>query len=95
MKTNKKSNIQNIKKIFILNYKTSLEGLNSSLAQSAGELWPVVKNTHGYIFFVGLEFLSNFLFLSHNFGSRYVMWPIKPSKDTDDSLVSKKTCPRR
>jgi len=62
MKTNKKSNIQNIKKIFILNYKTSLEGLNSSLAQSAGELCPVVKNTHGYIFLWDLNFYPIFYF---------------------------------
>jgi len=27
----------------------------------------------------------------HNFGSRYARKPIKGSKDSDDSLVSKKT----
>jgi len=38
---NKKNDIPNEKKILVLYYKTSrvLEGMNSSLAQSAGELW--------------------------------------------------------
>jgi len=32
---------------------------------------------------------TNFWFLIHNFGSRYARKPIKGSKDSDDSLVSK------
>jgi len=47
----------------------SFEGLNNSLAQSAGELWlgwnaPQVSIYSGRIF-------TNFWFYSHNFGSRY------------------------
>jgi len=71
----------------------SLEGLNSSIVKSAGELWPVIAM--GIIYpgsvFVGVEFLPIFLFLSHHFGSRYARKPIKVSKDSDDSLESKKT----
>jgi len=39
---------------------------------------------------VGFEFISNFRFVSHNFGSRYARKLIMGSKDWDDSLVSKK-----
>jgi len=35
-------------------------------------------------------FMSKRKFLSHNFGSRCARKPIKGSKDSDDSLVSKK-----
>ena len=43
--------------------------------------------------FEGLEFSFNFWFLSHNFGLRYARKSMKgsSSKDSDDSLVSKKT----
>jgi len=41
--------------------------------------------------FVEVEILTTFLFLWHNFGSRYARKPIKGSKDSDDSLVSNKT----
>jgi len=40
--------------------------------------------------FVRLEFLPNFLFLSHNFGSRYARKEIRGSEDSDDILDSKK-----
>jgi len=34
--------------------------------------------------------LTTFWFLCHNFGSRYARKPLKGSKDSGDSLVSKK-----
>jgi len=40
--------------------------------------------------FVGIAFFTKFCFLSHNLGSRYARKPIKDSKNSDDSLVSKK-----
>jgi len=46
---------------------------------------------HPRLAFVGVEILTNFCFLGHTFGSRYAKMPIKGSKDSDDSLVSKKT----
>ena len=39
--------------------------------------------------FVWVEVLTTFCFLWHNFSSRYARKPIKGSKDSDDSLVSK------
>jgi len=39
----------------------------------------------------GAEILITFCFLCHNFGSRHARKPIKGSKDSDDSLVLKKT----
>jgi len=39
--------------------------------------------------FVGVEILTTFCFLWHNFGSRYARKPIKGFKDSDDSVVSK------
>ena len=50
--------------------------LNSSLAQSAAELWPA-KVCPG--------------FLAHNFGYRYASKSIKGSIDADFDLVFKKT----
>ena len=44
--------------------------------------------------FCGTWICTQFLFLNHNCGSRYASKPIKPSKDSDDSLVSKKTQPQ-
>jgi len=38
----------------------------------------------------GVRIFTNYCFLSHNFGSRYANKPIKGSKDSDDSLDSKK-----
>jgi len=40
--------------------------------------------------FCGDRISSNFLFLTHNFSSRYAIKPIKGSKDLDGSLDSKK-----
>jgi len=40
---------------------------------------------------IGVEILTTVWFLWHNFGSRYARKPIKGSKDSDDSLVSKQT----
>jgi len=37
--------------------------------------------------FVGVEILTTFCFLWHNFGSRSATKPINGSKDWDDSLV--------
>jgi len=39
--------------------------------------------------FVGVEILTTFWFLIHNFGFRYARKPIKGSKDSDYSLVTK------
>jgi len=66
--------------------------LNSSLAQSAAELWltkvwPEIANA---IFCVTYLFLSKIGFLSHNFSSRYARKSNKGSKDTDFGIVSKK-----
>jgi len=44
---------------------------------------------HPRLEFVGVESLTTFLFLWHNYDSRYARKPIKGSKDSDDSLVSK------
>jgi len=62
-----------------------------ALAHSAAELWLTkihferANHTFGVI---GL-FLTKFGFLSHNFQSRKAGKLIKPSKDSDYSLVSK------
>jgi len=40
--------------------------------------------------FVGVEILTTFWYLCHNFGSRYARNPIKGSKASDNILVSKK-----
>ena len=40
--------------------------------------------------FVGVNILTTFWFLFHNFDSRYARKPSKGSKDSDDSLVSTK-----
>jgi len=40
---------------------------------------------------VGVEILTNFCFLGHNFGSTYARKPIKGFKDSDDSLISSET----
>jgi len=48
---NKKPQTQNLKILLLLNYKTFrvVKGLDSSLAQSAGKLWPSAKNDQGYL----------------------------------------------
>jgi len=46
---------------------------------------------HPRFSFVGVEILTTFWFLCHNFGSRYARKPIKGSKASDDSLVFQKT----
>jgi len=45
---------------------------------------------HPRLAFEGVEILTTFCFLWHNFGSRYARKQIKGSKDSDDSLVFKK-----
>jgi len=47
----------------------SLEGLNNSLAQSAGKLWLGWKTLHVSIY--RGRIFTKFWFYSHNFGSRY------------------------
>jgi len=69
-----------------LNLIEGLEGLKSSLAQSAAQLWPKLA-LRGHI----IPFF-NFVktgFLSHNFGSRYARKSTKGSKNADFSLDSK------
>jgi len=61
--------------------------LNSSLAQSAAELW-LAK------FDLKWRFLSKGGFLSYKFGPRYASKSIKGSKDADHSLASKKRKPK-
>ena len=76
---------------FITNYQTfpifeGFEQLSSSID------WRVTafSKKQPRLAFVRLHFLSNFWFLSHKFDPRYVRRPIKGSKDSDHSLVSKK-----
>jgi len=45
---------------------------------------------HFRLEFAGVEMLTTFWFLWHNFGSRYARMPIKGSKHSNDGLVSKK-----
>jgi len=70
----------------------SSEGVNSSLAQSAAELWltKTCSERANYTFRETFLFLSKFGSLSHNFGSRYARKPFKGSKNSDHSLVSNK-----
>jgi len=65
--THKTTQIQNFPNFFIENTRLSesLEGLNSSIAQSAGKLWPsgkIAKVTFGRSCF-----FTKFLFFGHNF----------------------------
>jgi len=46
---------------------------------------------HPRLEFVGVGILTTFLFLWHNFDSRYARKSIKGSENSCDSLVSKKT----
>jgi len=85
----------NLKKKFLFSTTRcheSLQGLNSSLAQSAAKLQlakvgPEVAN---YTFCETFRFLSKTGFLSHNSASRYARKSIKGSKDADFGLVQKK-----
>jgi len=43
---------------------------------------------HPRLEFAGVEILTTFCFLCHNFGSRYARKSVKGSKDSCDSLVS-------
>jgi len=63
----------------------SLEGLNSSLAQSDSELLLGKKCPQSG--FWGSKILINFWFISHNFRSRYARKSIKGSIDVDFDLV--------
>ena len=83
------------KKIFILNYKRheSLRGLNSSLAQSAAELWlaKVCPERPKYVFSEKFWIRPKTGFLTHNFGNRYASKSIQGSIDADFDLVFNKT----
>jgi len=61
-----------------------LEGLNSSLAQSDGELLPGKECPSEWLL---SKILVNFWFMSHNFHSRYARKSIKGSIDADFDLV--------
>jgi len=50
---------------------------------------------HPRLVFEGVEILTTFCFLWHNFGSRYARKSIKGSKDSDDSLVFHKILSQR
>ena len=73
---------ENFKTFLFLNIETtrlsaSLEGLNSPLAQSTGELWPSAKMA--MVTFAGHDFLPIFGLCSHNFGPRNARKTIKGS----------------
>jgi len=71
MSTYEKIDIHNLKKIYsiVLFWTTrlseSLEGLNSSLAQLAGELWPLAKVVK--VTFCGILIFTNFFNFEQNF----------------------------
>jgi len=69
-----------------------LEGLNSSLTQSAAKIWLAKVGLSGQIvpFLKLFDLLSRTRFSSHKFGSRYASKLIKGSKDVDHSPVSNK-----
>ena len=86
----KKSRHPKLKRFFLLQitcFNESLEGLNSSLAQSDGELLPGAKCPQSG--FWGSNILVNFWCMSHNFRSWYARKSFKGSKDADFVLVSK------
>jgi len=66
----------------------SLEGLNSSKAQSDGELLPGAKCPPEWL--LREQILVNFWFMSRNFCSLYARKSNKGSKNSDFGLVSKK-----
>jgi len=63
----------------------SAEGLKSSLAPSACELWltKICPERPNYTFWETLKFLLKMGFMSHNFGSRCARKPINGSKDAE------------
>jgi len=67
--------------------------LNSSLAQSAAELWlaKVCPERANYAFSKKFGIGPNTRFLTHNFGYRYASKSIMGSVDADIGLVFKKT----
>jgi len=67
----------------------SLEGLNSSLAQTDGELLPGAKCPPEW--FLREQNFVNFWFMSHTFCSRDARKSFKGSIDADFGLVSKKS----
>jgi len=71
----------------------ALEGLNSSLAQSAAQLWLVklCPERENYTFSEKFWILLKTRFFSHNFGSRYASKSFKGSIDADFRLVYNKT----
>jgi len=87
-----KPQVQILKYFFSFLYTSlheSLQGLNSSLLQSAAELcpakvWPEMAN---YTFCEKFRFLSKTGFLSHISASRYARMSIKGSKDADFGLA--------
>ena len=70
-----------------------MQGLNSSLALSAAELWPakVWPERANYAFSEKLGIRPKTEFLAHNFGHRCASKSIKGFVDTDFHLVFKKT----
>jgi len=70
-----------------------LQGLNSSLALSAAELWPdkVWPERANYAFSEKLGIRQKTVFLAHYFGHRCASKSIKGSKDGDFHLVFNKT----
>jgi len=70
-----------------------LQGLNSSLALSAAELWPVKiwPERANYAFSEKLGIRLKTGFLAHNFGHRCASKLIKGSIDEDFDLVFNKT----
>jgi len=67
--------------------------LNSSLAQSAAELWPVkvCPKRANYAFSEKFGIRPKTGFLAHNFGYRYASKSIKGSIDANFDLVFNKT----
>jgi len=70
-----------------------LQGLNSSLAQSAAELClaKVCPKRANYAFSEKFGFRPKTFFLAHNFGYRYASKSIQGSIDADFDLVCNKT----
>ena len=87
----------NTKLNFFSSYSTrlheTLEGLNSSLAQSAVELWlaKLCRERVDHTFPATSWFLSKMEILSHHFGTIHARKSTKGSNDACDSLVSKKS----
>jgi len=80
-------NVENIIFLQTTRLFEPLAGLNSSLVQPAGELWPLAKMAK--VTFSETCILPKICFLSHNFGCRNARKPTKGSRHSDGSLVSK------